>query len=354
MNVADTFSKMKIEKKQKIEEVKIDEKEKDLKIEVEVKYQQEEEGDGEMVEEKRKNLKEEEIDNKPIRKESQLEEYVAIEVYTKTNQKVTENQMSRLFRYEKFYTNLKFCKEEKSIQELLQKCEDWIPDINSHHNFFQTFVAEFTSQISQILFTDIDIQFDQMPFYSNLIEIFFCLYSIPIHQNSVWFQLSLLLLSQNHLLLKKLMYINFTSARVFNIQEVLSSIDRVDQLCQCLIKWPINFDFEFFQNVVEKLFSLDHYQIVTRSLIFIYNNLDLFFGQQRKDFIQNFLLKNFFFDLFCHWNYDIRMCFHRIILFKIQRIWKKSIVNIQTEGKRNIQKEIISSTSNTFKISKQK
>eukprot|EP01080_Neovahlkampfia_damariscottae_P005708 gene5708-9528_t len=343
MKVAESFSKMKINEKQESnnhQNHSQNHSQKDLEIEVKVEHPIEEE------EEEKEELTKEE--NKIEQKDENKIQNVQF------TPKVSQNQMSRLFRFEKFYTNLKTCKEEKSIQELLQKCSDWIPDINSHHNFFQTFLAEFTSQISQILFTDIDIQFDQMPYYSNLIEIFFSLCNVPIHLNSVWFQLSLVLLSQNHLLLTKLIFINFTSARIFNTQEVLSSIDRVDQLCQCLIKWPINFDYDFFKQVVEKLFSLDHYQIVTRTLIFIYNNLDLFFGQQRKDFIQNFLLKNFFFDLFCHWNYDIRMCFHRIILFKIQRIWKKSIVNIPTEGKQNIQKEIISSTSNTFKISKQK
>jgi hypothetical protein len=156
-----------------------------------------------------------------------------------------------------------------------------------------------------------------MPNYSKLIEIFLAFASPPILQNSVWFQLSNVLLRQNHLLLKDLLAINFKSTRMYNIAEVLQSLDRADQLCQCLIKWPKNFDYDFFLDVLSKLFTLDHYQIVTRTLIFLYNNMDLFYGQMRKEFIQSFVLKDFFFDLFCHWNYDIRMCFHRILVFKV-------------------------------------
>jgi hypothetical protein len=48
--------------------------------------------------------------------------------------KTTQNQTSRLFRFEKFYSNLKVCEDvEKSkvfnewIQQNLENCEDWIP-----------------------------------------------------------------------------------------------------------------------------------------------------------------------------------------------------------------------------------
>ncbi|KAF0984607.1 hypothetical protein FDP41_000506 [Naegleria fowleri] len=82
---------------------------------------------------------------------------------------------------------------------------------------------------------------------------------------------------------------------------------------------PENFNFEFFETAIERLLETDHFQIMSRTLIFIYDILDLFNGKARMKFIGHDLLRDRFYHLFLHWSADIRNIFQRIILFKLQR-----------------------------------
>ncbi|KAL9644612.1 hypothetical protein ABK040_015351 [Willaertia magna] len=82
---------------------------------------------------------------------------------------------------------------------------------------------------------------------------------------------------------------------------------------------PQNFNYEFFELSIERLLNTDHFQIVSRTLIFIYNILDLFNGKARLKFLGHNLIRDHFYDLFLHWSIDIRNIFYRIILFKLQR-----------------------------------
>lgn len=82
---------------------------------------------------------------------------------------------------------------------------------------------------------------------------------------------------------------------------------------------PENFNFEFFETAISRLLETDHFQIVSRTLIFVYNILDLFNGKARMKFIGHDLLRDRFYHLFLHWSADIRNIFQRIVLFKLQR-----------------------------------
>lgn len=267
--------------------------------------------------------------------EIKSKEFIIIEKERRDSKVVTKQQNDRLMRYKKFLNEIKKVDTENHVNDLISSSKDWIPDIKSHQEFFLIFLAEYITEIGSILYTDLDVKFKDLPYYKKLIQIFLSLQPSNFIENSSWFNVSTIILKQNPLLLKKFIHLNFTNTRIFDFQEVISSLDRVEIWCQGLSNFPSNFDYEFFIDVIRKLLYLDHFNILTRTLIFLYNIIDLFQGLERKKFINGFLFKEFFFELFLHWNSDTRMCFHRLIVYKIQRIWKKTTVNIQNNLKFN-------------------
>lgn len=267
--------------------------------------------------------------------ELKTKDYIIIEIERRDSKVVSKQQYDRLMRYKKFLGDLKKVENEGHVNDLIHSASDWIPDIKTHQDFFFIFLAEYITEIGSILYTDLDIKFKDLPFYKKLIQLFLESQPQNFSENSSWFNVSTIILKQNPLLLKKFINLNFSNTRIFDFQEVINSLDRVEIWCQGLSSFPCNFDYDFFIDVIRKLLFLDHFNILTRTLIFLYNIIDLFHGIERKKFINGFLFKEFFFDLFLHWNSDTRMCFHRLIIYKIQRIWRKQTVNIQNNLKFN-------------------
>jgi hypothetical protein len=128
MKISDCFINMEIIKKVQFSPMP-EQDEENIDIHVEVK-QPELEPDVEIVETIPKEKEEEGV-----------EEFVKLDVVKldkesleNKKKKTTQNQTSRLFRFEKFYTNLKVCEDvEKTkavnewIQQNLANCEDWVP-----------------------------------------------------------------------------------------------------------------------------------------------------------------------------------------------------------------------------------
>ena len=59
-----------------------------------------------------------------------------------------------------------------------------------------------------------------------------------------------------------------------------------------------------------------HVLTVVKCLELLYNNFDIFQGEF-KLLICDYLMGNIFFDLFMHWNYNIRLFFHHLIIYRI-------------------------------------
>ena len=61
---------------------------------------------------------------------------------------------------------------------------------------------------------------------------------------------------------------------------------------------------------------MHHFQVTTKTLIFLYSILDTITGNERKEFLSKFLKENFF-ELFLHWHQDTRIVFYRILVYKV-------------------------------------
>ena len=71
--------------------------------------------------------------------------------------------------------------------------------------------------------------------------------------------------------------------------------------------------------------AAEHFQIVLKTLSFIYNQTVLFHGGFREKLVNEILLKGFFFKLFLHWMHEIRRYFLHILVFKIFRTSRKML-----------------------------
>lgn len=82
----------------------------------------------------------------------------------------------------------------------------------------------------------------------------------------------------------------------------------------------VGFPLHLFLNMVDQLIETNHFQTTVRTLILIYNTIDMFgTKEERTGLIQDCLLKKHFWELFLHWNEDTRACFHRILIYKVKR-----------------------------------
>jgi hypothetical protein len=116
---------------------------------------------------------------------------------------------------------------------------------------------------------------------------------------------------------------------------------------------PNNFNTTKFERAIEMLVNTDHFQIVTRTLIFIYNVLDMYTGCERLKFTYELLLKNRFYELFLHWNYDVRACFYRILTYKINRISILDLEEVEHQVTLEIENKVkdLKLTANPIAIS---
>lgn len=132
------------------------------------------------------------------------------------------------------------------------------------------------------------------------------------------------LMLQNSRLLTVLLELRFVKTNPYILDSVFNTLDIADNWFSVIkenhFELPDNFNYSFFEEAIRRLIETDHFQIITRTLILIYNCIDLFSGIRRSKFVWEFLLKNYFFKLFLHWHSDTRTCFHRILVYKVTNI----------------------------------
>lgn len=83
---------------------------------------------------------------------------------------------------------------------------------------------------------------------------------------------------------------------------------------------PASFDASFFCSGMELLIDLDHHQLTSRILAFVFANAALLVGDVRRTVLYEFFLKKYFFRLFLHWDDVVRNYFHQLLIYRMVRI----------------------------------
>eukprot|EP01029_Cantina_marsupialis_P009091 TRINITY_DN2130_c0_g1_i2.p1 TRINITY_DN2130_c0_g1~~TRINITY_DN2130_c0_g1_i2.p1 ORF type:complete len:647 (-),score=150.04 TRINITY_DN2130_c0_g1_i2:2449-4389(-) len=85
---------------------------------------------------------------------------------------------------------------------------------------------------------------------------------------------------------------------------------------------PSSFDMEYFLECIEILLSSELFQVVLKTLQFLYAAIPFFQGERRRDIITNLFFGSSghkFFRFFLHWNYEVRRFFLTFVVFKLFR-----------------------------------
>lgn len=82
---------------------------------------------------------------------------------------------------------------------------------------------------------------------------------------------------------------------------------------------PSNFCFDVFFVAIRQLLQSEDFQVLCKTLGFLYTNLGRFYGDHREQLLLIILIKETFFKLFPHWSYLVRKFYHHILVYKIRR-----------------------------------
>ena len=79
------------------------------------------------------------------------------------------------------------------------------------------------------------------------------------------------------------------------------------------------FDFELFFKFIELLLDFHHFQILLKTLCFLYTHMGRFSIPQRTRLISTLLLDAHFYKFFLHWCPEIRRQYHHLLIYRINR-----------------------------------
>jgi hypothetical protein len=80
-----------------------------------------------------------------------------------------------------------------------------------------------------------------------------------------------------------------------------------------------SFCIDFFLKAVDLALSCDDFQVIVRTLVFIYNHSGRFSGEFRKKLFLDLIVRKHFFKLSLHWSFLVRWHYHFLIVYKIRR-----------------------------------
>ncbi|EDR22799.1 hypothetical protein EDI_269370 [Entamoeba dispar SAW760] len=110
------------------------------------------------------------------------------------------------------------------------------------------------------------------------------------------------------------------NTNVYNIEQCDFMIESFSKWLNTLIEHQrfctSDFILDSFMGALDKIFETDHFQLITSTIIMLFNSSYYFIGEPRIKLFVEFLTKKWFFTLFTHWNYYVRQAFHHFILYK--------------------------------------
>lgn len=82
---------------------------------------------------------------------------------------------------------------------------------------------------------------------------------------------------------------------------------------------PESFCFDMFFEVFEILLNYDHFQIVLKTLAFLYMHMDRFYGARRVRLFDMLLDEELFYSLCLHWHPEVRHTFLYMLVYRLNR-----------------------------------
>lgn len=126
------------------------------------------------------------------------------------------------------------------------------------------------------------------------------------------------------------------------LNEWFTAIDKHDY-----IKFPGNFDFNFFLKGIELLLNHNHSVTTSKCLWLLYNNLHIFPLHRQQKLIEKIFDERFD-SLFFHWSWNIRTTYHKVYLYQIDRRYIEGIIEVESKGESFPYRRISSKNLNVY------
>ncbi|KAL6077459.1 Ras-GAP domain-containing protein, variant 2 [Balamuthia mandrillaris] len=247
------------------------------------------------------------------------------------------------------------------------KKQAWLRKFTDRGQNFYVFLSDFIDQVCYLTGDHRAVQWHVIPGYRQFVHAFLFELKTSKTNVSLWQQDRSLMkcscsLLVNPSLLNLLVKILFTKTSVHDIPSAEAAVDMLmewfETVRQLYNRLPPGFDYEFFFKGLCILLQQEHHVLLARVLMFLYYNLGVFFGGPRVYLLQQTLLRDMFFKFFCHWNTEIRDLYHRVLVFKAQRL-KQEYNRLDKSGfsdcfphEQQIDKEIDTMIENRIQLMK--
>jgi len=132
-----------------------------------------------------------------------------------------------------------------------------------------------------------------------------------------------LLTTDNPMIVNVLIANRFKATPASNLSAILETVSALDVWFAELMKNHFflgdPFDVDFFCRGLEMIIQFDHHIALAKLLQMLYNYSDLFVGRNRLVIFGDLILDKYFFNLFLHWDDNVRMMFIQLFIFKMLR-----------------------------------
>lgn len=156
--------------------------------------------------------------------------------------------------------------------------------------------------------------------YPQLVGLFLCeMLSRPLERYPDKLREASVRLIANSELLPIFTRLLFKQTNVFANVQVFRSIELVEAYFDCLQRKGricATFDYKFFYSAMKIVLESEHFNVISRCLVFLYKHYSSFSVAFRRE-LSLLLLGQYFFKLFLSWSKSVRQVFHSMLMYRI-------------------------------------
>jgi len=233
-----------------------------------------------------------------------------------------------LFQWNDYHSALNASSNEIEISEYAKfrdalKETSWISSMKNHPTMFYSFFHQWILHVHSIIQDNI-VDWNFLFGYTVFSRVFL----LDMKNSGMPFSRVLLDTSSVFLLTDSTIintYIRFIFLRtnVCQLFDVTDCLNTITHWFSFLFNEGLylddSFDIDFFLKGLNIILERDHHHLVYNVLELLYNFSELFLGVSRKKLFSDFLLETYFYDLFLHWDRNVRNTFHQLLVFKFIR-----------------------------------
>uniref|UniRef100_A0A7S1KL17 Uncharacterized protein n=2 Tax=Percolomonas cosmopolitus TaxID=63605 RepID=A0A7S1KL17_9EUKA len=208
------------------------------------------------------------------------------------------------------------------LKNVMKQRHEFIPSSN---NFFVHFLGQFSEHINTL-----KLDYRHIRRYLNLIRVFAALvleentHSRGQQSNNCdWNALSILLL-QNKNMINLLLDIELCRTNAYSVDAVFRTLDKTEKWI-CRVGKLSALRSDLLMKAVNASLMTDHFRILSKMLVFLYNTFDELHPHVRQTVMES-VLKQWGLQLLCHWHDDVRVCFARLLIYKL--LWKPPLPSL--------------------------